>query len=515
MKLSPNAQRHKLQPLADKRVVVADPNQVTRFVLRDTAYQLGAASVSYCSSAIDVLRAVNGRDVHLILCEYRLDHQRDGQQLLEELRMQRLIPLSTIFMMVTGERAYRQVVAVAEFAPDDYLIKPFTPEQLRTRLVRANDKKHVFSQAYHMIETGHSDLAVHECKRLAVTHPRFFADAYRLGIDLLNSMERYEEAEELLAKVLALKAVPWAIMGLAHVRHKMGKPDEAEEVLHGLIATREEYLAAYDLLATVKEELGKDEEALEVLETASAISSSNVNRLRRTGETARRIGKLERAEAAFAQVVDRVRDSSMLEGGDFANLSGVLVQQGKIEKAQAVAADQRKMMRGHPEVEFVGKLMEYQHAMKDGDRAKAVDILDRLLTLFDNNAAPVAPSVQLQLLEACFQHDRADQGYQIASRIARIKGVERPVLKRVRELVDAHRKAPPPIKPLDFKGIGGALEKLARDGWNVDLAARVYDALVRGLRDVKSDGDEAELRSLLARYEALKANFGIVPDQVS
>ncbi|MFN8916037.1 MAG: response regulator, partial [Burkholderiales bacterium] len=152
-----------LSPLAGKRVLVADRNNVTRSVMRDTCYSLGAESVHYATSGQEVLRAVSQREVQVILCEYLLDEIRDGQQVLEELRAQKLIPLSTIFMMITAERAYKQVVAVAEFAPDDYLIKPFTTEQFRLRLVRANEKKRIFDHAYTLLEKCDYEAAVHEC----------------------------------------------------------------------------------------------------------------------------------------------------------------------------------------------------------------------------------------------------------------------------------------------------------------------------------------------------------------
>ena len=45
-----------------------------------------------------------------------------------------MIKSATIFMMVTAERSYEKVVSAVELAPDDYLIKPFSGEVLRTRL---------------------------------------------------------------------------------------------------------------------------------------------------------------------------------------------------------------------------------------------------------------------------------------------------------------------------------------------------------------------------------------------
>lgn len=52
-----------------------------------------------------------------------------------------LISLSTVFVMTTAEGSYERVVAAAEFAPDDYLLKPFNANNLKERLDRILTKK--------------------------------------------------------------------------------------------------------------------------------------------------------------------------------------------------------------------------------------------------------------------------------------------------------------------------------------------------------------------------------------
>jgi DNA-binding response OmpR family regulator len=111
-----------------------------------------------------VLRQVGRTPFDIILSDYLLEDGRDGQQLLEELRQQHLVPLSTVFMMITSERAYHNVVSVAELAPDDYLIKPFTADDLHGRLVRALYRKQFFARS-----TSNSTTAL---SRLALEHLR-------------------------------------------------------------------------------------------------------------------------------------------------------------------------------------------------------------------------------------------------------------------------------------------------------------------------------------------------------
>jgi DNA-binding response OmpR family regulator len=78
----------------------------------------------------DAIYRIRNNTPDIILCDYMLGDGRSGQQMLEELRRFNLLPDETIFMMVTGEQSYEQVVSAVELVPDDYIIKPFSPDKL-------------------------------------------------------------------------------------------------------------------------------------------------------------------------------------------------------------------------------------------------------------------------------------------------------------------------------------------------------------------------------------------------
>lgn len=123
--------------LARKRVLLIDRHPSARNSLRIMLSSLDISAVHNAGTTAEVLRQVKANRFDILLSDYILDDGRDGQQLLEELRQQHLISLSTVFIIITSERAYHNVVSVAELGPDDYLIKPFTADQLQGRLVRA------------------------------------------------------------------------------------------------------------------------------------------------------------------------------------------------------------------------------------------------------------------------------------------------------------------------------------------------------------------------------------------
>ena len=104
------------------RVLLVDRHSSARNTLRVILSTLNVTSVHNAVSSAEVLRHVKSTSFDIILADYSLDDGRDGQQLLEELRQQHLISLSTVYMLITAERAYRNVVSVAELAPARFAV---------------------------------------------------------------------------------------------------------------------------------------------------------------------------------------------------------------------------------------------------------------------------------------------------------------------------------------------------------------------------------------------------------
>ena len=301
-------------------------------------------------------------------------------------------------------------------------------------------------------------------------------------------------------------------MGLSVIRHRQGRIEEAEKILESLVQTKQEFLSAYDMLANVKEELGKDDEALEILERAGEHSTFNIKRMRKTGELAVRTGNVEKAEALFKRVVDRVRDSSMLEGNDLANLSNTLIAQGKFDQAEKVAADQKRLMKGHPEQEFIGKIIEYQQAMQTNQRDKADEAVARLLEILDEAQNPISPRLQLQVLEASFAHNRADAGIAVANRLAKTPNLDKRILERVKELLDEHHRRHAEQRLLPMEQLQSAMSHIEKTGWNADLAKRIKHSIEHWEREDQLSAEQAERLRLI--YEDMVNRFGITATSV-
>lgn len=546
---------HKLQKdLRQKRVLIVDRHPAARDSLRMMLSALEITSVSGAGTSAEVLRQVKASSFDIILSDYVLDDGRDGQQLLEELRQQHLIPLGTVFMVITGERAYHNVVSVAELAPDDYLIKPFTADQLQARLLKAVYKKHFFSPVYRKLDEGAFIGALNACDRLLANQSPFELDALRLKGEILNALGRHEEAEDIYRDVLARKSVPWARMGLAIALRGRKSLDEAESLAELVVQEFPEYLSAYDFLAGVREELGQLEEAQAVLQQAAAISPNNATRQRIVGDVAMRNGNLDVAEKAYGKVLERHRGSSLKQVDDYANLSRVMLDRGHTAGARQVIQELKRDWRGSKAGEYAAAVMDSLCLHAEGEPAKAAKAAEEALRLHNNLAASgdtnkaISHRIAVDLAHACLAsgHDDAAQAImkKVAAEnndnqhlIAHIEGVfartgkeeaGRELLNQVsREIVEINNRgvmaarsgdleasvrllieAAESVPSLQFlvnaaKAICALME---RDGWKEDLAERARDYLAQA--QAKSARD-ARVLSGREHYQRVAEKYGV------
>lgn len=410
--------------LPRKRVLIVDRHPAARDSLRMMLSALGIVSVTGAGTSVEVLRQVKASEFDIILSDYTLDDGRDGQQLLEELRQQHLIPLGTVFMVITGERSYHNVVSVAELAPDDYLIKPFTADQLQARLLKAVFKKNFFSPVYRKLDEGAYIGALNACDRLLANTSPFELDVLRLKGEILNALGRHEEAEAIYRDVLARKSVPWARMGLAISLRGNKALDEAESLAQLVVEEFPEYLSAYDFLAGVREEMGQLEAAQKVLQEAAVISPNNAMRQRIVGDVAMRNGDLDVAEKAYGKVLERHRSSSLKQVDDYANLSRVMLDRGHPAGARQIIQELKRDWRGSKQGEYAAAVMDSLCLHAEGEPEKAKKAAEQALRLheaLEEEAEPDKPlshKIAVDLAHACLASGNAETAQAIMRKVA-------------------------------------------------------------------------------------------------
>ncbi len=546
------------QSLSKKRVLIVDRHPPARDSLRLMLGALGVTAVHGAGNSAEVIRQVKGNRFDIILSDFVLDDGRDGQQLLEELRHAHLIPLATVYMIITSERSYTNVVALAELAPDDYLIKPFTAEQLQSRLVRVIYKKHVLRHIYEQIERGALDEAIAACDRVIQQQPAYMYDALRFKGELLHQLGRTAEAEAVFRRVLEGRVVPWARMGLAMALRDRGALDEAEQLAEQVTQEAPDFLAAYDFLASVHEAQGRLEEAQQALQRAADASPHNTVRQRLVGDVAARNHDLLAAEKAYGKVIERSRGSSLRTVDDFANLSRVLVERGQVDASRKIVADMKREWRGDKQAELAALVNESLclHAEGAGDKAKA--LIDKALEMqrqVRDEAAekgrPVSQRLAVDLAHACYAAGQADEGARLMRQVAAENHEDQHLIGQItrvfqrtgqadagqaildqvgREIVELNNRGVIAARNGDLEGAVRLLIQAAEQvpnlqflvnaakaiftlldqkGWDAELAGRAVDYLQRAQRKDRKSPKVASARQL---YVTVARKYGIATE---
>lgn len=407
-------------------LLIIEANQGMRGQLRSMLNNIGINNVQFAPSAGMAIGRLRERRFDIILCEYNLGEGQDGQHLLEDLRTKEIIPLDTLFIMITGERSYERVVGAAELAPNDYILKPLTPDTLQFRLARALEKRDVFRPVHRLVEKGDVHEAIDACIGGRRTHSRYRIDFMRLEAELQAGLGHTAVAEEIYREILEMKAIPWARLGLAKTLFARKEYAEAEEILAGLVAENARYIDAYDWLARVREEGGRIDEARDTLAAAVALSPHRIGRLRHLGNVLLAAGDHQTAERTLAEVVRKGKYSDFRDPEDHVRLVRAQLGQGRVGEAEATIRDLERSMDGLPATTLCSALSKALYFNQVGSPDQAQAALQAGIGA-DANVASLSVDMKQELAKACIDNHLEAEGSMLVMDILRNSADERTV----------------------------------------------------------------------------------------
>lgn len=538
---------------SDLSVLIVDPNPGMRGSLHNMLNQAGITKIDYAVSSGTAIRQLGKKPFDIVLCEYDLgngsgeNNGQDGQQLLEDLRLHKLILPSTIFIMLTSEGVYSKVIGAAELTPTDYVLKPFTVDALLQRIRKAVERRDVFLPIHQLVEMGSIRKAIGECGIAEEKNPRYAIDFARLRAELLVTLEELAEAEVVYQVILMTRPIAWAHLGMARCQFGQQKYIEAQDTLQDLLTHNPKFMAAYDLLARTHEALGQQESAKKILEDAVAISPNMVHRLRHLGEVAYETGDVSVAEKAFKQVVAKAKYSEFRDPEDHVKLVKTLVKKGDANQASGVIRDMERSLRASANVEAcraiaagllqemsgnitaaaaelttavnaVGASRGLSTGLKIGLVHSCLNVKldqqasDLMLNLMNDTESGVSMDDAVQVFEKAGRHDlAAGMGEQIKHHVEELiaHAAEQRGQGDLRAAVDtlnaALRKAPANMSLLPA-ATSAILKQLDDLGWEVPLAEQCAFLLER-MR--KIDPSHPSLEALQAQYSHTQRKYGI------
>jgi CheY-like chemotaxis protein len=280
--------------IANCRALVVDSNPTSRSILASQLRDFGVGTVSQCSRIEDARRQLEARPFDVVLCEHQFaGADYSAQNLLDDLRRNQLLPLSTVFIIVTGEASYAMVAEAAESALDSYLLKPHTATALGERLTQARKRKKALNDIFMAIEGGEFEAAARLCVARFHARDAYWLYAARIGSELLLRQGDHEAGKALYEAVLKTGALPWAKLGIARAQIEAHQPSQALRTLESLLCDHPTHVDAYDVMGRVQMEQGNLGEALDTYRKASALTPGSITRLQKHGMLAFYMGDRE------------------------------------------------------------------------------------------------------------------------------------------------------------------------------------------------------------------------------
>lgn len=344
------------------RALVIDESDLTRSVLAGILRQLGLPMVASARRPEEARRMIRSapQPYDLIVSDFHFRQQggdaMTGQDLLDELRQARGLPMQTAFIMVTDEARYQHVADALEGALDDYLLKPITAGQFEDRFWLVMERKAAFREVFRAIEAGEYEKAAQQCEAMFAEGQKFRIYAARIGSELYLRLNQLDAAKRMFEALLAHKAVPWARLGLARIELSTADSATACRTLETLLVENPGYADAYDVYGRALLEEMKLEAAVEVFAKAVQITPGNITRLQKLGSLELFLGRPEAAVQHLGAALTLGGQSRTLDYQGVVALAIACVDREALETCERAGRFLEEAAGRHPDSQRVRRL---------------------------------------------------------------------------------------------------------------------------------------------------------------
>jgi len=369
------------------KALVIDANTNARMLIVSHLKELGVGTVRAVTKTRDARLALEAMAFDIVVSDNDFGAAQDsGQQLLDELRREQILPPSTVFIMTTTDRSYAAVAGAAEAALDVYLIKPYTFAAFAERLHSARRRKQVLKPVFDAMAAGRHHEAAQMCLARFEARDECWLHAARIGAELLLRLKRATEARALYTAIIDAKTVPWAKLGVACAEYAAGRAERAKQSLQTLVGEMPDYADGWDVLGRVQMEEGKLDEALKTYQQAMALTPTCLLRAQRAGTLAFYAGQRDEALRLLGWAADNGLPSRLFDFFSLLLIALMHFDAGQRGPLVEVAASYEQLLGEHPDSARVQR----QHtavrallAVLDGRLPEAAQGVDRLAVVLE------------------------------------------------------------------------------------------------------------------------------------
>lgn len=393
----------------DKKFLIVDDFSDFRSSVRSMLRELGVREVDTADTGEEALKMCAVRRYDFVLHDFNLgDGRKNGQQVLEDLMLDKLLSHESIFIMVTAENSQAMVMSALEWEPDAYLTKPFNRAGLDQRLDKLIQRKTLLKPILQALDRNMSDQVLVACNELIERDPRYAPLCLRYQADAMRELKQYAPLEALLDGILADRPTPWAFSALGSLLFKRNKAAQARDVYERALKAFPSMPALYDGLAEVLVALGDVKRAQRVLEDAVRLSPMAVRRQSLLGKLALDNEDFESASRAYRHAVAQGRNSRFKDPE-----SNLGFAQALISKQGEGSLDARARVELNQTLGEVSR----DHGADQGLQARTQLMKATSLQHSDPEAAAKLTEEAMQKLSAMSQFFSADAALKVAAQL--------------------------------------------------------------------------------------------------
>jgi CheY-like chemotaxis protein len=337
------------------RALLVEGNAMLRSVAADQLRSAGVAHLVVATRPRDARLLVERESFDIIVCSREFDDGADsGQDLLDELRREGQLSHSTVFMMVTSQASYAQVMEAAESALDGILVRPYTGAMLVQRLAEARSRKRELADVLQALDAGENELALARALRRFQARAAYATWCGRVVAELLLTLRRPDDARVVFDR-LAQDGSLWARLGVARALMAAGDTRAAAQAIDAVLADDPDCADAHDLQGRLLVEQCRFEDAMAAYGQAARLTPGCLLRTQHAGALAFYQGHADDALATLERAVGLGVQSKLFDAltllliamlrHDKADVHGVTSMAEQLRRYQQRFAGSRRLMR--------------------------------------------------------------------------------------------------------------------------------------------------------------------------
>ncbi len=304
----------------------------------------GAYYIDTASSSEEAMEKCRFNFYDIILCDFNLGQGKNGQQILEALKLGKRLKHVHLFIMITAETAKDVVLGTREYQPDAYIAKPITRNVLEKRLGTLIKQQKILKPINKEIDVGNYAKAISLCHQQIAQKSKYQSWCYQTLGSLYLKIGDAANAKKTYQTILNNRELTWALLGLAQAYLLNQDYIDAIKTFEKVVELNPNIVEAYDGLTECQLKLNQPKQAQETLQKAVAISPRLIPRQEKLGALSQKNQDIITAAQAFRQAIKYGEHSVYEKVDNYLNLGrclsdwcdGDLSQEGQERAKEAI-----------------------------------------------------------------------------------------------------------------------------------------------------------------------------------